>query len=45
MLNLLKFQKDDVNIEITKYKKDVEEVTKSTGVSSLEEVNDNTYII
>ncbi|KAJ3203486.1 Vesicle trafficking between the ER and Golgi [Entophlyctis luteolus] len=32
---------DDVNTEINRYKKDVEEVTKSSGASSLEEMDPN----
>ncbi|ORY39959.1 golgi transport protein Sly1 [Rhizoclosmatium globosum] len=32
---------DDVNSEITRYKKDVDEVTKSSGLTSLEDVDPN----
>lgn len=39
---LILFISEDVNIELTKYKKEVEEITRSCGVASLEEVNDNT---
>lgn len=34
---------EDVDIEINKYKKDVEEVTKQCGVSTLDEVDPNDY--
>ncbi|KAJ3074874.1 Vesicle trafficking between the ER and Golgi [Podochytrium sp. JEL0797] len=32
---------DDVNVEITRYKKDVDDVTKSSGLTSLEDVDPN----
>lgn len=44
MPNFLAPQIEDVDAEINRYKKDVDEITKSGGVSSLEEL-DPKYIL